>query len=895
MFTTADAPPTGSPKFSKLASENFAPKLTGLLLVLAAALVAVACGSSALAPGGQISNTFQIFKLARTLPVGVTGQSYHGMLNVSGRQDPYHFAIKSGSLPPGLTLNPLTGLIHGTPLVAGTHTFQVVVTDGPRREVAPPFSLRVFSEGSPEYVAVSPATVTLAANQKQRFFAVVGGTPNTGVTWSATAGSIDSSGLYTAPAASTSTNVTVTAVSNADSSHSASAIVTLEGATTSQSPAITTAGLAQGQVGISYQQGLSASGGTQPYAWHILSGSLPTGVSLSSDGQLSGIPTAAGTFNFTASVTDSQYLSAQQPFSVAVTSSVTSSGNFDGPAELPRVTMSTSLARTPAPGKTIPVNTGDNLQLALNNAGCGDTLALQAGATFTGTFQFPARPCDDNRWIVVRTSAPDGALPPEGQRITPCYAGVASLFGRPQYACSNPQNVMARIVVNNSQVGPISFDSGANHYRLIGLEITRAAGFNGAPTLLGAVQHGTADHIVIDRSWVHGTTQDDTRAGFFLSGVAYAAVIDSYFNDFHCTAGTGACTDSHTILGGTGDYQDGPYQIENNFLEASGEGLLFGGGPATTTPTDIVIRRNHFFKPLQWTPGNPNFVGGVSGNPFVVKNHFELKNAARVLVEGNLMENVWGGFTQTGFAILLTPKNQHQRQTGNNVCPSCQVSDVTIRYTRISHAGGGIAISTDIALRVGGAPASAGTRFSIHDLVIDDISKKYIGGFGRLFFLANGWPTNPLNTVTINHITGFADADGGILFVGNNLSNPPMYGFVFTNNLVTTGRYPVWNSGRDTSCAASAVPVTIISKCFTTYTFNNNALLAVPSAYPPSSWPAGNVYAPNVNNAGFVEYSDGNGGNYELQSGSPYRNMGSDGKDLGADIVGLNALLANVE
>ena len=123
MFTTADAPPTGSPKFSKLASENFAPKLTGLLLVLAAALVAVACGSSALAPGGQISNTFQIFKLARTLPVGVTGQSYHGMLNVSGGQDPYHFAIKSGSLPPGLTLNPLTGLIHGTPLVAGTHTF----------------------------------------------------------------------------------------------------------------------------------------------------------------------------------------------------------------------------------------------------------------------------------------------------------------------------------------------------------------------------------------------------------------------------------------------------------------------------------------------------------------------------------------------------------------------------------------------------------------------------------------------------------------------------------------------------------------------------------------------------------------------------------------------------
>ncbi len=55
------------------------------------------------------------------------------------------------------------------------------------------------------------------------------------------------------------------------------------------------------------------------------------------------------------------------------------------------------------------------------------------------------------------------------------------------------------------------------------------------------------------------------------------------------------------------------------------------------------------------------------------------------------------------------------------------------------------------------------------------------------------------------------------------------------------------------------------------------------------------MFAPDVNNAGFVEYADGNGGNYELQPGSPYKNTGSDGKDLGADIVGLNAMLANIE
>ena len=55
------------------------------------------------------------------------------------------------------------------------------------------------------------------------------------------------------------------------------------------------------------------------------------------------------------------------------------------------------------------------------------------------------------------------------------------------------------------------------------------------------------------------------------------------------------------------------------------------------------------------------------------------------------------------------------------------------------------------------------------------------------------------------------------------------------------------------------------------------------------------MFPQTVNDVGFVNYNNGNGGNYELQSNSPYKNKGTDGKDLGADIVGLNAALANVE
>ena len=87
--------------------------------------------------------------------------------------------------------------------------------------------------------------------------------------------------------------------------------------------------------------------------------------------------------------------------------------------------------------------------------------------------------------------------------------------------------------------------------------------------------------------------------------------------------------------------------------------------------------------------GQPGYVGGADGNPFIVKNLFELKNAQRVLLDGNIMENTWGGFSQAGFAILLTPKNQAGAK-GVHLCPVCQVTDVTVRNTTISHVGGGL-------------------------------------------------------------------------------------------------------------------------------------------------------------------------------------------------------------
>jgi hypothetical protein len=860
-----------------------------VILLLAVALTTTSCGSLAQAAGAQNSATPNNLVLHGNFPAGTVSESYNAVLAVGGGKFPYHFSVKTGALPPGISLNPATGSFSGKPTKAGAFSFEVIVTDAPNLDQGhKAFAIDVSSGGSNVKVSVSPASANLVSNQKQQFTATVSGTSNTGVKWSATAGSVDANGLYTAPTVTSQTNLVVKAISNADSSKSSNAAVTVD-PVNNQGLKITTGSLPEGNQGNTYSEVFSATGGTTPYIWSISAGTPPAGIVMNANGDFAGIPTTSGTSSFAVKVTDATAKTASGNFSVTVVAG----GNFDGPAELPKVTVPSAMSDSPAPGSVITVNAGGDLQSALNNAHCGDVIHLQAGATFTGRFIVPAKSCDDSHWIIIRTSSPDSALPAEGQRATPCYAGVASLPGRPPYSCPNPKNVMAKVQIQTQGDGPFQLASGANYYRFIGLEVTRPAGAPGTARLISS--KGTTDHIIVDRSWLHGLAQDETHDGVGLNGMTYAAVVDSYFNDFHCISRTGVCVDAHAIAGGTADTHDGPFKIQNNFLEASGEAIMFGGGASNSTPTDIEILNNHFWKPFQWMKGSPNFVGGTNGNPFIVKNHLELKNAIRVLVEANLMENSWGGFSQTGYAILLTPKNQHTL-SGSNVCPLCQVTDVTIRYVRISHAGGGIQMATAISGNgTGGAAALAGTRWSIHDVVLDDLSSKYVGG-GSAFEILNGWPKNPLNTVTINHVTAFPDPNSHLMIMGNYVPTAPMYGLVFTNNLVITGRYPVWNAGGGpTSCAFNDVPIISITKCFTTVTFSNNALVATPAAFPPSTWPANNLFPPTINEVAFMNYSNGNGGNYELHSSSPYKNKATDGKDLGADIVGLNAALANVD
>jgi hypothetical protein len=320
--------------------------------------------------------------------------------------------------------------------------------------------------------------------------------------------------------------------------------------------------------------------------------------------------------------------------------------------EPPRVRVDD--AAQAATGATHRVSRGGDLQAALDVARPGDEIVLEAGAVFVGPFVLPAK--NGDAWITIRSGAE--ALPPAGTRVTPAFAA------------SMPK-------LETSGVPAVTTEPGAHHYRLVGLELRPKPGsFVKNLVLLGYAESSPATvphHIVFERCYLHGDPAVGSRRGIALNG-SHLAVLDSFLSDFK-----EEIRDSQALAGWNGP---GPIRIENNTLEAAGENILFGGADPRIpglVPADIEILRNHLVKRLSWKPGQP----GYAGTRWAVKNLLELKNARRVRIAGNVLENNWAD-AQNGFAVLFTPRNDE------GGAPWSAVEDVTFENNRIRHVGGGV-------------------------------------------------------------------------------------------------------------------------------------------------------------------------------------------------------------
>ncbi len=557
-------------------------------------------------------------------------------------------------------------------------------------------------------------------------------------------------------------------------------------------------------------------------------------------------------------------------------------GGKDGPAEPPRTCYYTGMDGTASPGTQIRVSAKADLGATMGEAKCGDTLLLPAGASFE-VKELPRKNCDEQHYITVRTDTPDSKLPPEGTRITPAWAGVASLPGRPQYAqpAGGAAKLMATLVVTRPP-GVVVGD----HIRFIGMEWTSDPALN----IYRLVSAEGADHVIFDRNWLHPGQGAEVGKGVAVSqGARFIAVINSYISGLNCVARSGKCTDATAIGGGNGDLPTGTFKIVNNFLEASGESILFGGAAATVNPTDIEIRRNHLFKPLTWRRGEPGYTPAPSGDPYIVKNHFELKNAQRVLFEANLLENSWGGFTQTGYSVGLSPKNQ------SNKCPKCLVTDVTVRYNRIRNVGSVLSVANGRS-DAGGTTIDGG-RYSIHDLIADNVQGRDYGGFGAFLVMLVADP--PLHDVQMDHITAFVP---GVL-MSLLAKNSKIDNFSLTNSVFSIGdRRPPFASagGGPANCATRTQNQgveAVLKECFSSYRFDHNLVIN-----DNGRWPSGTIVA-SPGSAGIRDLKDGVAKDPRLcrekTSGcakvSPGAGAAPGGRDLGADVEAVEAALDGVE
>lgn len=145
-------------------------KLTGAVYGGSAQVTPTASGifTYALTCGGTISSfaTLTVPPMAATtasLPDGVVGAAYSQTLTEQNGLAPFTWALASGSLPAGLSLNTSTGAITGTPTQPGVSSFTVQVTDAESGPATASTSLSITVAASTPTVTVGASTLNISA------------------------------------------------------------------------------------------------------------------------------------------------------------------------------------------------------------------------------------------------------------------------------------------------------------------------------------------------------------------------------------------------------------------------------------------------------------------------------------------------------------------------------------------------------------------------------------------------------------------------------------------------------------------------------------------------------------------------------------------------------------
>jgi hypothetical protein len=267
-----------------------------------------------------------------SLPQGVVGTGYNGVLAATGGTAPYTWSITSGQLQAGLSLS-TSGIISGTPTAGGSANFTVKLTDSSSTPQTASAALVLTVNAAP--VTVVPLTIstsTLPAGTIGSGYSTLlqasGGTSP--YLWSVTSGSLpaglsltSATGIISGyPTSAGTANFTATVADAENPAQTKSVALSITVAPVTLTIVSTT--LPAGTQGSGYSRTLQANGGTAPYTWSLTSGALPAGLTLAANGVVSGTPTASG--NFTIGVTLKDAGSPAQTATATVTLTVVAQG-----------------------------------------------------------------------------------------------------------------------------------------------------------------------------------------------------------------------------------------------------------------------------------------------------------------------------------------------------------------------------------------------------------------------------------------------------------------------------------------------------------------------------------------------------------------------------------------
>ena len=570
------------------------------------------------------------------------------------------------------------------------------------------------------------------------------------------------------------------------------------------------------------------------------------------------------------------------------------------------------------------VAAGGDLQAAIDAAVGGDTIYLQAGATFVGNFRLTVH--QGTGVVTIRSSAPDAQLPAPGTRIAPAYAPLL-----PKLRSGNSQPVFSTL-------------PGAANWRLQTLElqstdrglydiVALGDGSNAQTTLDRVPQN-----LTIDRVYIHADPQHGQKRAIALNS-GQTVIRDSYIEGIRALN-----QDSQAVGGWNGP---GPFTLENNYMEAAGEVFMLGGADPSIpgmVPADIVVRGNTFTRPLSWRtpilesprnvvasalssgallPGTyayrvvalmpagaevaasvPSADASVTLNSFggvhLSWSHVPNASSYQIVRASTHGESTWtttevawtddGTLSGTAGPVpevgrwevknLLEVKNGRRvriegnlfennwadAQDGGAIVLTPRNQDGTCPWCIVED----VTFERNVMRRVGIGliilgwdeyqPSLQLNKILIRNNVISELGPEW-GGAGY-FLLLLGQPRD----VVVDHNTVISKNGQAIIAV----DGPPISNFVFTNNLARHNTYGIVGKGL-------APGNDTIATFFTGAVITRNAFGGLPYPY---DYPAGNeLPTESAFEAHFVDYA---GGNFALRPGTNWANAGTDGLDLGA-------------